>query len=408
MKHFIINSIIFLLLLQSCEIDITNVTIPQNRINDTLEGTLPIKDYIKANINGKYKLSEGKEHFGDVIFLKWNGRYLTAFCKKNASFIVLEGGIRDSAIILVGYWRFSQGSDNGFVKLSIEKDNGARELIAGLKPRTLTISGEFETDATQKINLTYNDTLKSLDFLIIAHRGGGRNIDRHPASENTIEMLNYVERLGANGVELDVRITKDNIPVLFHDEYLNKRLIREDYFIGKVSDYTYQQLRAFCTLKRGEKIPALKDALQFIIYNTNLEFVWLDIKETGSVKQIAEIQKQYSDLAKSLGRKIEIFLGIADINIFNEFINLENYRDYPSICELDEDYVIKANSSFWGPRWSLGFLRERVTELQKLGKKALVWTLDEPQFIKNFLDKSYFNGILTNYPTVVAYEYYSN
>lgn len=400
--------LLFAFLLQSCEIDITNVIIPQNRINDSLIGTLPIKDQIKAKINGKYKLTEGKEHFGDIIYIKWNGKYLTAFCKKNASFMVFEGGIRDSSIILVGYWRYSQGSENGFAKLTISKENGGKELISGETPKKLVISGEYEFEGIKKLNLTYVDTLKNLDFLIVAHRGGGRNIDRHPASENTIEMLGYAERLGANGVEIDVRMTKDKVPVLFHDENLSKRLIREEYFIGKVNDYSYQQLKTFCTLKRGERIPSLNDALEFIVYNTNLEFVWLDIKDAGSVKQIAEIQKNYLTLAKSLGRKLNIFLGIADEVIYNEYLQLENYKDYPSICELDEKYVIDAGSLIWGPRWSLGYLRERVAELQKLGKRAIVWTLDEPQFIKNFIDKSYFDGILTNYPTVVAYEFYSN
>ena len=40
------------------------------------------------------------------------------------------------------------------------------------------------------------------------------------------------------------------------------------------------------------------------------------------------------------------------------------------------------------------------------GRKAFVWTLDEPQFIQKFIGESQFDGILSNYSPVVAYYHY--
>jgi hypothetical protein len=35
-----------------------------------------------------------------------------------------------------------------------------------------------------------------------------------------------------------------------------------------------------------------------------------------------------------------------------------------------------------------------------------VWTLDEPDYISQFIDQGNFNGVLSNYPTLIAYNYY--
>ncbi|NIO40416.1 MAG: glycerophosphodiester phosphodiesterase, partial [Burkholderiales bacterium] len=52
---------------------------------------------------------------------------------------------------------------------------------------------------------------------IIAHRGGGVL-----APENTLAALRYARNLGFEGVEFDVKLTADNVPVLFHDETLER------------------------------------------------------------------------------------------------------------------------------------------------------------------------------------------
>lgn len=40
------------------------------------------------------------------------------------------------------------------------------------------------------------------------------------------------------------------------------------------------------------------------------------------------------------------------------------------------------------------------------GKKAFVWTLDEPSYIEEFVNNGEFDGILTNYPTILSYYHY--
>src|SRR6058998_2336369 len=53
--------------------------------------------------------------------------------------------------------------------------------------------------------------------LVFAHRGGSAL-----APENTIEAFDNGLRLGANGIELDVRLSRDGVVVVHHDRTLER------------------------------------------------------------------------------------------------------------------------------------------------------------------------------------------
>ncbi|ASN05352.1 glycerophosphodiester phosphodiesterase [Virgibacillus necropolis] len=69
---------------------------------------------------------------------------------------------------------------------------------------------------------------------IIAHRGASKL-----APENTLPAFQLAYDLGADGIETDVQLTKDQVPILIHDE----RLKRTTNGFGYVKDYTYQELK---------------------------------------------------------------------------------------------------------------------------------------------------------------------
>lgn len=70
----------------------------------------------------------------------------------------------------------------------------------------------------------------------IAHRGYAA---AYP--ENTLIALDAARKVGAEYVEVDVQLSADHIPVLFHDRDL-KRLCQE---LGAVHEYSYQELQQF-------------------------------------------------------------------------------------------------------------------------------------------------------------------
>lgn len=94
---------------------------------------------------------------------------------------------------------------------------------------------------------------------VIAHRCGGAL-----APENTLAGLGIAARLGCRAVEFDVMLSRDGIPVLIHDETLDRTAARS----GQVSLLAAAELlatdvgRCFHPAFAGETIPSLEMALQ--------------------------------------------------------------------------------------------------------------------------------------------------
>ncbi|HID07521.1 MAG TPA: glycerophosphodiester phosphodiesterase, partial [Armatimonadetes bacterium] len=70
--------------------------------------------------------------------------------------------------------------------------------------------------------------------IVIGHRGFSA---RYP--ENTLLSFRKAVELGVDGVELDVRLSKDGMAVLMHDATVD----RTTNGIGAVADLTWEQLR---------------------------------------------------------------------------------------------------------------------------------------------------------------------
>ena len=243
--------------------------------------------------------------------------------------------------------------------------------------------------------------------MIVAHRGGGRNNDLLPASENSIEILPMAAQLGANGVEIDIQLTKDKVPVLFHDANVNDRLTTKTGIHGPISDYTSDELAKEVNLKRGGKVPTLKQALDTILYRTPLEFVWLDCKYKEGMPLIHALQKEYAQKAETIGRKMTIVIGIPDEEVMAAFQQLPNWKNIPSLCELDTAIAVQLNANIWAPSWTKGHQDEEVSAMQARDKKTIAWTIDVPDKIKEFMYESKFDGMVTNRPTMAAYYYYA-
>ncbi|MEU0988052.1 glycerophosphodiester phosphodiesterase [Streptomyces sp. NPDC005953] len=83
----------------------------------------------------------------------------------------------------------------------------------------------------------------------VGHRG-----DPYLARENTLPSLRSAVARGADAVEIDVRVTRDNVPVLLHDATL-KRLWNHD---RRLKDLTYAEVARLT----GQGVPTLDEALR--------------------------------------------------------------------------------------------------------------------------------------------------
>ncbi len=90
---------------------------------------------------------------------------------------------------------------------------------------------------------------------LLAHRGLSQH--RSDIDENSIAAFEEAIRQGATHIESDVHATKDGIPVLFHDDDLE----RVAGLPLKISELTFSELSDL-SLTNGSKVPSLKQVLE--------------------------------------------------------------------------------------------------------------------------------------------------
>ncbi|XP_074485284.1 glycerophosphodiester phosphodiesterase 1 isoform X1 [Sebastes fasciatus] len=122
---------------------------------------------------------------------------------------------------------------------------------------------------------------------VVAHRGGG-----HDAPENTLVSIREASKNGATGVELDLEFTADGVPILMHDETVD----RTTNGTGPLSQMKLSELGKLDAAAKhrlwdkfaGEKIPTLEEAVEECI---KLQLtIYFDVK--GHPNEAAEALKK--------------------------------------------------------------------------------------------------------------------
>lgn len=108
-----------------------------------------------------------------------------------------------------------------------------------------------------------------MKILNIAHRGYSGKFD-----ENTMIAFKKAIEYKADGIETDVQLTKDGIPVIIHDETLDRTTNGQ----GFVKDYTLDEIKVFKS-KSGEQIPTLIEVLE-LVKNSDLKVLNLELKNS--------------------------------------------------------------------------------------------------------------------------------
>lgn len=132
------------------------------------------------------------------------------------------------------------------------------------------------------------------NFIVIAHRGASAY-----APENTHSSFKKAIEMSAEMIELDIVLSKDGIPVIIHDETLD----RTTNGTGAPSDYTLEELKKLDTGAwfgdkfKGEPFPTLEELLSYtkdkIAVNIEIKHEAVtDIAEGGVVDKALEVVKK--------------------------------------------------------------------------------------------------------------------
>ena len=243
--------------------------------------------------------------------------------------------------------------------------------------------------------------------LIFAHRGGAKL-----APENTIPAIDNGMRLGSDGFEIDVQLSADGVPVVIHDQTLERTTDHN----GPVSALTADELARVDAGFRFEAdgghpfrgqgigIPRLVDLL----------------KRHPDARVIIEMKGGQPELAQAVSaavRKTDAVKRVCVGSFYQHALN--------AIREADPDIVTSASTS--EARWTLhrswvrwpwvgkqpyvafqvpeyaGRMRvvspAFVRQVRKQGQVVQVWVVNEPDDVRRLLDWGV-DGIISDRPDI--------
>ena len=348
-------------------------------------------------------------------------------------FVDGSGASPVTRLVFEGYWRYLEFPEptpkqTGLIRLFVEPQSAAEALCRGEAvtagtARLVGATGYGNTAPVAPIAVTYTGPRKSRlvqgrrSFLVGVHHGGCQTTDNCGVSENTGETFVLAKQLGGDYLEIDVRLTADNIPVLFHLG-LTPSTTQGTYCVGGIEDWTYSQLTANCRLRNGEIIPRLVDALEYGLTRTDLD-VWLDMKVTSAVVPSSQIiaqlnqrlvQCQPGQLPPPPQRCLfpgskpvieRVVIGLPSDEIIDEYTSAQAAGQVTPgqlcLCEENFDAAVSIPCQGASPRYTRGPLASDAAYLQSLGKFFGYWTINDPVTMNAFLEAGRPNGILTNY-----------
>ena len=220
---------------------------------------------------------------------------------------------------------------------------------------------------------------------IYAHRG---LFDNKKIVENTISAFKRA-LLDNFNIELDIRVTKDNKIVVFHDNNI-KRLTGIDKL---VKDMTYEELSNFTLLNTTDKIPLLEDVLKLVNGRVTL---LIELKENFSNNTLKELNKLLLDyngkvLLQSFNPVIIRKMALTSLKRYNMGILLTNeYKGFKKVLYdvFTYKYLIKQKYISF-----ISSPKELVLKVKEVSlKEIFIWTIKTKEdFIKY---KKYSNNLI--------------
>lgn len=373
-----------------------------------LKGAAPLPAGALKALAGIFDVTGDATRFGNPLVVHTTRQTLSLLGDRYASYAVLRPGCIEGGtkLVLEGEWRYATDITTGLARLFVEPAELATALCAGksapagFDAKTIRLTGTVGEGGgvpTNPTTLSYSRPLVDLRgrFVVGGHHGACRTIDDCGVSENSVETLPLAESMGASVVALDVQLTKDHVPILFHDDNFGPRLTRGSFCHGKVADFSLVHIRSLCKLTFGEDIPTLDEALQKVVDDTELGGVWLDSKSPEVVAYEVDAAQRFATIAARKGRSVKVIVGLPDAPSIDAYLAAKPPAGQLCLVELELSDVRRAGCQAWAPRFTRGPMVDQVHEAQAEGKAVTFWTIDEPEFIDLFL-RAHPNGMLTD------------
>jgi glycerophosphoryl diester phosphodiesterase len=228
-------------------------------------------------------------------------------------------------------------------------------------------------------------------IVVVAHRGLAPG---YP--ENTLLAFRHALSLGVDFIEMDLRMTKDGIPVIIHDDTVDRTTDGR----GGVETFTLSEIKkldagSFAGPKfEGTRIPTLEEALALV---TSLGGkLLLDIKSSGELdcEKVVRLVERYHAVEKVVvgARSVEDIKLFRSLNPNLRILGfIPGVRDIKKFTEAGADFI-----RLW-LKWIYSY-PPLIEQAHQLGKP--VWITAGPAGRDELAEliKLGVNGILTDLP----------
>lgn len=236
---------------------------------------------------------------------------------------------------------------------------------------------------------------------IIGHRGVAAY-----APENTLEGIHTAADMGVEWVELDVKITKDGVPILFHDDTLE----RVTGASGNVADKTWEDLRQleagswFSDGFAGISIPTLEEAIDVLMEHdlgVNIELKPCPGREVDTAEAALDILSRAWDahdkiLISSFSHvSLETAADMAQDWACGLILPTEWPENWAELIAYLDVATININGNTCS--------QEQVHSLLPLGKRILAYTINDPDRA-SLLQSWGVDGFFSDEPDVIREE----
>ncbi len=212
-------------------------------------------------------------------------------------------------------------------------------------------------------------------MLKIGHRGAKGHLP-----ENTLASFEKAIALGVDMIELDVWLSSDKIPMVIHDETIDRTTSK----MGLVTDYNAKELQHL-------GIPTLRDVFELVDNRCEIN---VEIKTFSATQAVLNL------IAKNTFNQSKILISSFDWNALQEVRFHDEDIRIGVLTETDLDLAmafakfIKAEAIH--PYYHL-LTAENVEKIKEKGFKVFPWTINEPEDI-TFVKSLEVDGIITDFP----------
>lgn len=239
--------------------------------------------------------------------------------------------------------------------------------------------------------------------LIIAHRGASA-----VAPENTMAAFREGIAAGADGIEFDVRLSRDGVPVVIHDNTLRRTaglpqriadLNWSELANVDVGSWFAQRNNLALGSFAGERVPSLREL--FTLFESNNLILFLEMK-CDSLAEEAPLAAACAKLIDEFRFKERVIVECFKLSALKTIREIDAEIKTAALFDTPQPNIIIKTMAIGASYLALHHRLARAPLIERAraaSLKVVVWTVDDRKWIA-FARETGIEALITNWPQI--------